>query len=62
MTGQFARLGIYAGAFLTVAALLLLVFIPYGSGEFVITTLTAGLGVFLGTISALVIHIERKRQ
>jgi|GEM_PF-4672770 len=62
MTGQFARLGIYAGAFLATTASLLLLFIPYGTGEFVITTLTAGLGVFLGTISALVIHIERKRQ
>lgn len=61
MTTQFARAGIYAGAFLTIAALLLLPVIPYGSAEFVITTLTAGLGIFLGTISILVLRIERKR-
>lgn len=62
MTAQFARAGVYAGAFLAVAALLLLLLIPYGSAEFVVTTLTAGLGVFLGTISILVLKIERKRQ
>lgn len=63
MATSFARLGIFAAVFLILTSTcMLLMFLKPGTAEFVITVVTAGLGVFLGVISTLVIHIERKRQ
>ncbi|GAA4917241.1 hypothetical protein LX16_3931 [Stackebrandtia albiflava] len=63
MPGQFARLGLaFAGFLILSAGLLLLLFLRPGTAEFVITVLTFGLGCLLGAISALVLHIERKRS
>lgn len=60
---QLARMGLVAAVFLvSSSALLLLAFLKPGTGEFVITCITCGLGVFLGLFSTVVFYLERRRS
>lgn len=62
MVGLIARTGLAAGVLLTLAAGLLLLSLSTGTAEFAVTTLTAGLGLFLILISFIALYIERKRR
>lgn len=63
MTGMAARTGLYVSVLLVVTTgLALSMFLEPGTAEFVVSVLTLCLGLFLGCLSAIVIHLERKRQ
>ncbi|WP_026932283.1 hypothetical protein [Glycomyces tenuis] len=62
MVGLIARFGLGFGVFLTLSAALLLLYLPAGTAESTISTLTVGLGVFLVLISTTALYMERKRR
>lgn len=61
MTSLFARAVINLAAFLVAGSLLMLLLVEAGSAEQVITFVTLGLGVVLGTIAIVLIRRNRRQ-
>jgi hypothetical protein len=62
MVDLIARIGLGFGIFLILSAGLLLLYLPAGSAEAVVSLLTLGLGALLSLTSAIALYTERKRR
>ncbi|CAM3486862.1 hypothetical protein STSO111631_20965 [Stackebrandtia soli] len=63
MTGVLARTGLYVAVLMTLASAFALVMsLTPGTAEYVVSVLTLCLGLLLGSLSSVVIFLERKRQ
>ena len=61
MIPVFARTVLYIAAFLVAGSLLMLLMVRSGSSEQVITLMTLGLGLLLGTLAIVLVRRSRRQ-